>query len=134
MKKLICLICIFLLGNAYIYSHNYLENQNLLQLYQSNDSSLIGQEGNKFYLNPDRVSISQSGMIYLHSDLYGNLPIPFLSYDNHGLHTMAFCVYICNNCGASYSSQPSSCTRVINHKTGERCGGTSFTVTGMLPD
>lgn len=73
-----------------MYSHNYLENQNLLQLYESNDSSLIGQEGNKFYLNPDRVSISQSGMIYLHSDLYGNLPIPFLSYDNHGLHTMAF--------------------------------------------
>ncbi len=134
MKKFIYLICIFLFGNICSYGYDCLENQDFLQLYESRDTSLTGRKENKFYLNPERISISKNGKIYLISDLYGNVPISFLCYDSDGIHTLSFAIYICNKCGASYSSQPSSCPRVIDSKTGEKCGSTSFTVTGLMPD
>ena len=105
-----------------------------MQLYETKDPSIISKEDNKFYLEPNRISVSEDGVIYLHSDLWGALPIQHISQDEEGLHTLMFCTYMCNKCGAQYRKQPARCQKIINPKTKERCGSRSFRVIGLLPD
>lgn len=108
-----------------MYGGNILETKLLMQLHRLQDSSISNVKNEKYYVNTDRISVSEEG-IYLYSDYFGPIAMKHLLQDNEGVYVMGvFDYYRCNSCGRIYSSPPTKC---------DSCGGTSFSVVDLFPD
>lgn len=108
-----------------VYANDFLAKDLLMQLAESNDPSYYMLKENRHYLNSDRISVSNDGLL-LHTDYFGPILLRSLFQDNSGVYTTgAFAIYRCNGCGRNYNSPPSECGS---------CGSTSFSVVDLLPD
>lgn len=95
------------------------------QLCSYGDSSITGVQGEKYYLDLERICVCENGM-YLNSDFFGLVPVFNLIQDDVGVYTLGmYSYYMCTGCGRCYNSRPSSCGR---------CGGTSFTLIDNTDD
>lgn len=107
-----------------VHADDFLERKHLSQLHSLRDSSIVGVESGKYYINAERVSLTQEGL-QLHSDCFSPLLLKHLFQDDDGIFVMsAFSIYKCDGCPRYYNSPPSQC----------ECGSTTFTLIDLLPD
>ena len=107
-----------------VHANDSLGKTNLSQLYDIHDSSIRELKHEKFYLNPERISVSENGIL-LQSECLGAISLQSLFQDNEGMYTMGLWrIYQCNGCPRQYNSPPAKCV----------CGSTSFTPIDLLPD
>jgi len=122
--KAIFLAFCTLIAPAFAFECNvdYLQKTHLVQLQSLQDSSIRMVEGEKYYLDPNKVSISDSG-IHLHTDYFAPLALQRLFQDQDGVFVLSrYYQHRCKNCGAVYDTQPSECSV---------CKGTSFEPYGV---
>ena len=92
------------------HTEDSLEESHLSNLYQLQDSSIRELKDEKFYLNTERLSVSQEGIV-LHTDHLGLIPLQNLLKDNEGIYTIAFThFYMCTHCHRRYANKPAKCT------------------------
>ena len=101
-----------------VRAEDSLEESHLSNLYQLQDSSIRELKDEKFYLNTERLSVSQEGIV-LHTDHLGLIPLQNLLQDSEGIYTIAFThFYKCVHCPRTYRNRPPpKC----------KCGSTEFT-------
>ena len=96
----------------------------LAQLHWCNDCSVIALVDERYYLNPDSVSMV-SGRICLHSDSMGLIVLSALFQDELGLYVEEEGFwYMCERCQTHYPYLLREC---------DICGGNSFLRVETLP-
>ncbi len=124
MRKVFLSMFVFISAfSITVYAGDFLENDLLVQLYNLQDSSILNVREGKYYLNSEKVSISDD-RIFLISDIFGPLVLSCVVQDAEGMYVGLYDYYTCDNCGRSYQSQPNEC---------DSCGGSSFSRHEQFP-
>lgn len=116
MKNLVLFMFSAQIFLVHLFANDCPKKDVLLQMYTYGDSCIIEVEEDRYYLDPEKIYVTQEGICLLGENSV--LPLSNLLVDNKGMYTVGmYYKYICNNCGKHYNSRPRECSR---------CGSTSF--------
>ena len=79
-KSFLSLLFIFISFAAIVCANQEYKLPLMEKLYSNNDQSILGHEDGRFYLNPQRLSLSLEG-IFLRTDAWDFHPISALFFD-----------------------------------------------------